>query len=713
MTFLHPWAIIAGVLAAGLPVAVHFLTRPRPVRMPLSTLRFLREAIHQRRARHVLRDILILALRTLAILLIALAVARPQWGKRPLVSDQTDGDAVRVVALDVSQSMAATDRGIAALERARTVAANDLRYRPGLKVNLILAGAAPRSVFEAPSTNFDALHDELAHAKVLPQRVDVQKLVESARQMLAPGSPEDKRRRELVIVSDFQRSGWAKANFASLPEGTQIQLESVAPAETPPNLAILAVRTTGQEAGGGQAQLEVDVHNYTPTMRQVEVEVQLGDSLWHLKSPCPPERMTTLTQEIELKQVGWQAGEARLVGCDDALAADNVRPFVVHVQAEPVFALLTRQSASLRPSSSHYLECALAPKRGEKDKSAQVRRIDPSAADAAALAPADLIVLDHPGKLADDKIKLLAGFLRRGRPVLYVAAELIDATNLKHLADAVGSGLQLPVEFTPPLAGKPRRELTLATVRRDRPPFSVFGDSFGTLAGQLRFAGGLGSRRVEGRLDDDLLASYSDGSASVVLAAADAGALAVVNADLKESNLAKTWAFLPLVEELVRQLVDRGRGIEAAWCGEQFVVQLPGDVGPVPALRLVNLTAEKAEKPGSADNASAAEKPCGEVADETAGAVWRWNAPEKPGAYGVKRDNDLVFAKAVALPAEESDLETLDLEKLTGRLAAGHAAYYRNAAAEGEHRDDLWMWLVFGCVVCMSGEIVAMLAFRD
>ena len=118
-------------------------------------------------------------------------------------------------------------------------------------------------MFETPSTNFDALRDELDQCKVLPQRVDVQKLVGYRRTMLAPQSPDDKRRRELVIVSDFQRSAWAKANFASLPEGTQIQLESVAPAETPPNLAILAVRTVGQESGGGQAQLEVDVDNYS------------------------------------------------------------------------------------------------------------------------------------------------------------------------------------------------------------------------------------------------------------------------------------------------------------------------------------------------------------------------------------------------------------------------------------------------------------------
>jgi hypothetical protein len=678
--------------------------------MPLSTLRFLREAIHQRRARHILRDFLILALRTLAILLIALAIARPQFGARPLVSDRVDGDAVRVVALDVSQSMAATDRGIAALERARTAAATFLRYRQGLKVNLVLCGATLRSVFEMPSTNFDALQDELARAKALPERVDVQKLVEAARRMLAPQSADDKRRRELVIVSDFQRSNWARADFTALPVGTKIQFESVTARERPANFGIAAVRTTGAEANGAQAQLEVDVANGTEAARQVEVEVQLGQSLWRLKGSCQAERTATLTQEVELKEGGWLPGKARLVGCDDALAADNARSFVVHVQSAPVYALVTRQSATQRPSSSHYLECALAPKRSENENAAQVRRIDPAEADAAAFSTADLIVVDHPGKLAADKIKLLASLLRRGRPVLYVAAETIDATNLKNLAEAAGEGLQLPVEFMPPPAGQSRRDLAWAAVKRDRVPFSALGDNFAAIAGQLKFAGGLGSRRVEGRLADDLLATYGDGSASVVLTSSDAGALAVINADLKESNLPKSWAFVPLVEELVHQLVGRGRGNDAAHCGEPMVAQLPGDVGPSPGLKLVSLAADGTARSDAADSK---EKPCGELADDKAGAVWQWNTPDSLGVFGVQRDKHLVFARAVALPAEESDLESLDLAKLSDRLAAGHEAYYHNAGAEGERRDDAWMWLVAGCVMCMIFEMGAMVGFRD
>ena len=98
----------------------------------------------------------------------ALAVARPQWGQRLQVSDLAGGDAVRVVLLDVSQSMAAREGAVEQIERARTVAADYLRYRPGLAANLILAAARPQAVFDGPSTNFDALRDELARCRVLP-----------------------------------------------------------------------------------------------------------------------------------------------------------------------------------------------------------------------------------------------------------------------------------------------------------------------------------------------------------------------------------------------------------------------------------------------------------------------------------------------------------------------------------------------------------------
>jgi hypothetical protein len=704
MTFLHPWAIVIGVLAAGVPTAIHFLTRPRPMRMPLSTLRFVIEAVRQRRSWHRFRDIFLLTLRTLAVLLIALAVARPQWGSRSLISDAEGGDAVRVVILDVSQSMAAADGAVEQIERARTLASNYLRYRPGLAANLIVAGARAEAVFDGPSTNFEALREQLARCRALPQRLDVARTLEVSARMLAPISPTDHRRRELVVVSDFQRSNWTKADFSVLPADTNIQLESTAPAQAPPNVAILRVEGQTARSAAGELQLEIEVGNYTPSARKVAVDISFGDSTRRISGMCPAGQSTTFSEQFNVRGAGWQSGEARLDGIDDALSADNAYPFVVHIRPRPTYALLTRQPAAQRPSSSHFLECALVPDAQMKEKaSAAVVRLDPSAADQAALAPADLIVLDHPGRLSDETGRLLAGLMRRGRPIIYVASELIDAMNLKKLSELAGSGMKMPIEFTPPPAGQIRRDLFFTSVRRENPVFRVFGDNLGAVLGRLRFAGGLSSRRLENGLENDILAVYNDGSAGVVVTSSDAGAMAVINADLGASNLPKTSAFVPMLNELVAQMLDRGRAADSACCGEPLVVQLPADAGTSMGLRII-----APETGGPADEINA----LGELVDESTGTAWRWTSPGRPGVYSVRRGQTAVFSLAVHIPSEESQLEGIKPEVLTGRLGAGRNIVFRGAADSNPRRDDFWWWFAAACVVCMLGETSALIGFR-
>ena len=80
-----------------------------------------------------------------------------------------------------------------------------------------------------------------------------------------------------------------------------------------------------------------------------------------------------------------------------------------------------------------------------RSASAEVRRIETSVVDADSLSSADVILIDHPGRIPPESINLLAVLMRRGRPVVYVAAELIDATNLHRLAEAVGSAHHDPV----------------------------------------------------------------------------------------------------------------------------------------------------------------------------------------------------------------------------------------------------------------------------
>src|SRR5690348_4409065 len=106
--FLHSAILMLGIAAASLPLLIHWLTRPKPARLPLSTIRFVRDAIEQRKARHWLRDVVVLTLRTLAVLLLAAALARPLFRdkNRSDIAEQP-ANAVRVVIVDLSQSMAA------------------------------------------------------------------------------------------------------------------------------------------------------------------------------------------------------------------------------------------------------------------------------------------------------------------------------------------------------------------------------------------------------------------------------------------------------------------------------------------------------------------------------------------------------------------------------------------------------------------------------
>ncbi len=703
MALVHPWALLAG-LAVGLPLLIHWLTRPRPVRLPLSTIRFVREALQQRRAKHRLRDLLLLLLRAAAVVLLAIAFARPLTGARPLVTADSAGGAARVVLLDQSLGMSEVANGATAFDRARPTAARYIAYRPGARADLILAAARPRPVTERLTSNFGPLRDELSAAQPLAQRLDSAAAINLAAELLAsaPAGGE----RELVIISNFQRSNWSNVDFSPLPSDTRIQLESVAPATTPDNIAVVKVAAVGRAEQGRETRIDVEVGNYSKAAREVDVLLTVGRATARLKRVCPPGVKTLLSTTLVPADAGWQGGEARLLGVEDAVSADNVRPFVLNVRPPPVYALITREPAAPRPTSSHFLERALAPIRSRDDaggtkKAEAVRRIAPDALDRDAIAGADLIVLDHPGKLSAPQAGLLAALLRRGRPVLYVAAEPVDATNLKLLEQAAGRDLKMPVEFAPPPAATSRHDLFLTQVKRNASPFATFGESLPAAIGPLRFGGGLSSRPAPGGLADDVLAEFDDHSACLTTTACAAGTLAVLNADLNDSNLIASPVFVPLLEELVDRLLLRRGTDESVACGEPLAAYLPAEAGDAAGLNI--------ERPAGSAPASGAP---GMISDDANFVLWRWSAAGPPGVYAVKRDAATVFAIASAAPGTASDLTPLEADMLTHRLAGERSVAMRSVSEEAERHDRAWAWVLVACAGCLLTELLMLRVFR-
>lgn len=697
--FIHPWAILIGIAAVSLPVLVHWLTKPRPRRIPLSTLRFIRQAVEDRRARHRLRNFLILALRTLAVMLLAAAIARPLIGEPKQTVAEDHADTARVVLMDVSQSMAAGSGSLSAFERGRTVAAKHLEYTAGLKANLILAGSRPRAVFKQPSHNFTALRDELADAGYLPEALKVQPALNAAGEMLAAAGSGDIGR-ELVIISDFQRANWANADFSPLPADTVIKLESVVQNDDSSNLAILGVRTQGRAQVNCDLRLEVEVGNFSKTPRDVQVEVTLGKASYRLRGHCSPRGRTTLSEQIVPREVGWLVGEAKLVGIEDALATDNSRPCVLSVGKPPVYLLITRQFEAQRPSSSYYLERALIPVEPRPGREqARVLRASPAELETETMAGADLLVLDHPGRLDNGAINKIASMMRRGRGVLYIAAESADAGNLKQLADSAGSALQMPVEFSPPRAGQLRQGLFFTEADQNQAPFEVFGDNLMAGLGPIRISGGLASQRLETGLSEEILARLSDGSAFLTATHSDGGSLVVMNADLEKSNLPGSAMFVPLIGELVERLMARSGSAREFTGGEPMAVYLPAEIGNLDGLQLIGPDGEPDE--------------IGHLQQEKTGILWRADNAGMPGIHQVQRYGKTIFAVATALPAEESDLRVLSPEVFQDRLSGGRTMEYRSATLSAPEEEDVaWSWFAAICVGCLLCELAVLKVFR-
>jgi hypothetical protein len=137
MTWLAPWALVAGVLGGLGVLTAHLLTRQRPRAMPLATARFVPEGVLEATTlQRVPQDRWWLLLRLLALVLLAIGAAQPVFtGVR--VPER------RVLLLDRTLSLPEQERALASLTASDIVIAMD---------TLATLTAAPRARAGAAST---------------------------------------------------------------------------------------------------------------------------------------------------------------------------------------------------------------------------------------------------------------------------------------------------------------------------------------------------------------------------------------------------------------------------------------------------------------------------------------------------------------------------------------------------------------------------------
>src|SRR5205814_7947718 len=118
MSFLAP-IFLAGAAAAAIPIVLHLLKREPEARVRFAAVKLLKKAPVEHTQQRHLRELILLALRVAALVLLALAFARPFFASGAAIGSS----GTTIVAIDTSYSLSAPGRIARARELARAAVA--------------------------------------------------------------------------------------------------------------------------------------------------------------------------------------------------------------------------------------------------------------------------------------------------------------------------------------------------------------------------------------------------------------------------------------------------------------------------------------------------------------------------------------------------------------------------------------------------------------
>ena len=531
-------AFLAGATAAAVPILLHLLKRDTAPRLSFSAVHLLKDAPVEQAARRWLRDLILLALRVTALVLLALAFARPYF-----VGAVAAG--VTVVAVDVSFSMSSPGQ----VDRARELAEQTVRSaRPDHAVAVVAFDVAASVVSEASRDRDAAL---AAIGRLSPGAGATRYTAGLAAAVGAIGA----RTGHIVLVTDMQRSGWVARASRTLPERVTVTVADVGPPAG--NLAVTALR-------GEPARTVALVLNGGTARRMAELRLLIdGAEVDRTTVTVAPG----VAAEAAFPVVLPTTGEATASVVDrDGYAADDARHLVL-APPEPL-PIMTVTSSGDVTADAFYLERALL--AGDETSRFDIQsvagtRVSTLSADAPG-APAAVLLLTTRGLDRRSRAAIRA-YVEQGGGLAIVAGSDVEPAVATELLDAA-------VTIGESASAEPGAwRLMVADVRH--PIFRAFGPLVDNVS-QVRF-----TRAVPLETTDTtaVLARFSHGPPALVEHRIGAGRVLVFAAGLDDawSDFPRHPTFVPFVHEMTRYLArdhDRPR--------ELIVGQTPPGVRPEP-----------------------------------------------------------------------------------------------------------------------------------
>ncbi|MDZ4701428.1 MAG: BatA domain-containing protein [Rhodothermales bacterium] len=684
MTFLNP-LLLLGLLVAAIPLIIHLFNFRRPRRVDFSSLAFLKELQKSTMQRVRIKQLLLLALRMLALACLAMAFARPTiTGALSGVMGGRARTSIAVV-IDNSRSMAVRDAQGAYIDQAKALAAGVIQYtQTGDEVFILPTGSLGNG--EEPITTRALAQDVVSEIGIEPASATLFEAMDRARTVLAGASHLN---RELYVVSDLQRHMLADTVLGAGAEPVRTYVVPVG-GRVEPNVAITRAHVVSRIVEAGQpVRIEATLVNYgEAAMEGYVASVFLeGERVAQAAADLPPRVPTDVSFTVSPQQRGWLPGEVRIE--DDAFESDNVRYFTLNVPEQRRLLVVAGEG-----HATDFITLALSPELTRGRSIFNLETISETALATRTLGSYDAVALVGVRTLSSGEVGALAQYVNDGGGLLFYPGEAGQAADYNALFEAVGAG-----QFSG-FSGALGGETSIASFDRvdlEHPLFEgVFEDAGDParvvverplITHAMNYTAGAGNEQTLIQLSNGFpfLQEVRHGEGIVFLMA--------VAPNIQWSDLPRRGLFIPLVYRSMFYLTadDSGAG-EPLVIGEPGEWRLTGVVGVEPIV----LRAPDGEEFTPEQRS-------------LLGAVLVENDPSltAPGLYDVYAGQTLVRRVALNLQTEESDLAVWPADEAIERLDAGADAPVRLldvAAGEGiegvfeqldEERSGIELWNVF------------------
>ena len=695
MTFVHPWMLL-GALAALIPLLIHLFDRRRPRPHPFGAISFVLRSQRRTASRLRLKRLVLYTLRTIILVALPVALARPELRKSAQAASIARGPAATSIILDASMSMRYQDGGTTFFERGRQQARDALReLLPEEPANVLICGPG---VIPPPAASYNRgrLRELIDSAKPTFGVADINRCLDLAAQSLEENPTPGKR---LVLISDLT----AHALRLNLPpptvqraNGQRLRPEVVirdaaGGKQSLPNRAIVDLKVEpAVQLGPKSFQFTFTVRNFSPEpVHDLEALLKIGGQVvakGFLDIAAHGASQKTLSYHFS--SGGVFAGEVAISG--DSLTADDQRFFVVPVPKEVRALIVNGEPSAVRyRDEAFFVQAAL----GAPGSPVRETTKDAEAAFHDAFDQYDLMLLLNVAAPSPDVSRRLVDFVQRGGGLFISVGDHVEpeAYN-KQLFELVP--LPLRVVKTAAEADEPdadRKAAKLGKIAVDHPIFSPFTGPAREGLMSARFykymlleAGSV----VGSAKGTEVLATFEDGAPAVAIARRGQGRVLLYTStvDRDWSDFPIRTSFLPLIQRFSAFLsgsLEEREEVKAV-VGNPVALSAPGMTGMV-----------------TAKAPSGAMLPVRAQED----GLFVIGPIEEPGVHQVQDSSgrpipELSFA--AVLDPSESDLARIRPEELTAYFGQGAM---KDSGPDGKHRHlPFWSWLIVAAALAFFFE---------